>query len=130
MVPNEADKDACVCCEAPKPGSAPKKPAAPASNPAFSIQPGGGFKFGSAVTSSTPATSGFTFGGDKSSTTTSVGGFKFGGTPSAEPAVTAPAGFKFGSSVVGEKDDQHQPFKFGEVKTKSGGDEECTSESG
>jgi hypothetical protein len=53
MVSNEADKDACVCCETPKPGSTAKKisafdnPNKPVSG--FSMGTGGGFKFGSSV---------------------------------------------------------------------------------
>ena len=75
MVPNEADKDSCVCCETPKPGSAPKKAASAFDNPAkanavFAVAPGGGgggggFKFGSGAAASPPTggASGFTFGG-------------------------------------------------------------------
>ena len=72
MVPNDADKDACVCCEAPKPGAAPKKAAVSAfdnpskANAAFAVSSGGGggFNFGSGAAPSTGgAGGGFSFGG-------------------------------------------------------------------
>ena len=71
MVPNDADKDACVCCETPKPGAAPKKAAVSAfdnpskANAAFAVSSGGGgFNFGSGAAPSTGgAGGGFTFGG-------------------------------------------------------------------
>ena len=74
MVPNDADKESCVCCESPKPGSSTAKKAPSSSafdnpgkaNAAFAVTPGGGggFKFGAAATTtSTPAGGGFTFGG-------------------------------------------------------------------
>ena len=72
MVPNDADKESCVCCETPKPGSAPKKATSAFDNPAkanavFDVASGGGggFKFGSGAAASPPTggASGFTFGG-------------------------------------------------------------------
>ena len=74
MVPNEADKESCVCCETPKPGSTAKKSSSAFDNPnkggaAFAVAPGGGFKFGAGAASTTapPSGSGFTFGGGTAS---------------------------------------------------------------
>ena len=80
MVGNDAEKDKCVCCEAPKPGAEPKKNDGITSNPLGTIAPGGGFKFG--VTSSgasNPAapTLGFQFATSTSSDVKPQG-FKFG----------------------------------------------------
>ena len=77
MVTNDADKESCPCCEAPKPGSTAKKaPSSAFDNPgkanaAFAVTPGGGgFKFGAAASTTSPAAAGGGAGG---------GGFIFGG---------------------------------------------------
>ena len=87
MVPNDAEKDACVCCETAKPGSVPKKKEATA---AFgSIAPGGGFTFGGASASSaqSSSTSGFIFGGSGGEPTK---GFTFGADSSKGGNTAAP----------------------------------------
>ena len=78
MVPNPADKDQCMCCSEPKPGSKPKA-AVPPPSLGGSVT-GSGFKFGNIESSSTSTSTGFTFGSTSASsevskTTTSV---KFG----------------------------------------------------
>ena len=62
MVPNDADKESCVCCETPKPGSTAKKAPSAFDNPskanaAFAAAPGGGggFNFGTAGATSPPS---------------------------------------------------------------------------
>jgi len=78
MISNDADKEKCVACETPKPGS---KPIESSEKPTFSIGKEGGFKFGGATSSSqTPAAgSGFTFG-EKAvgAAPSAVAGFTFG----------------------------------------------------
>ncbi len=95
MVPNDADKDNCVCCEALKPGATAKKTGTGAGATGFgTIAPGGGFKFVGASTGST-ASSGsfgstsdaggkFKFGAAAASTDSSIGGFKFGSSNTSE----------------------------------------------
>ena len=64
MIQNDADKDACVCCTEPKPGTAKKPPPDPFNKPAATSSIGSvttsGFKFGSTPSSSSG--SGFSFG--------------------------------------------------------------------
>ena len=82
MVPNDADKESCVCCETPKPGSTAKKAPSAFDNPskanaAFAAAPGGGggFNFGTAGATSPPTggAGGFTFGGGGGGGTSTAG---------------------------------------------------------
>ena len=82
MVPNDADKESCVCCETPKPGSTAKKAPSAFDNPskanaAFAAAPGGGggFNFGTAGATSLPTggAGGFTFGGGGGGGTSTAG---------------------------------------------------------
>lgn len=65
MVPNDPDKEQCICCSEPKPGCKPKaadsssKPSAPGSVTSS------GFKFGSSSAPSNPASSGFNIGSNE-----------------------------------------------------------------
>ena len=95
MVPNDADKDECVCCSEPKPGSKPKPKATPAfgastANPAFASVTTSGFKFGASDSnSSNTAASGFKFGSGPATTTDNSAkptGFTFGSEKSTKPA--------------------------------------------
>jgi len=126
MITNQPDKEKCVACETPKPGSKPKE-----NVPAFSLNKSSEFKFGSADMSDSNKTSGFKLGESKpsddasvgvaksgfmfSSSTDKVGGFsastdKPGGfTFGSSTATTANAGFSFGSSTTTAA----KPFSFG-----------------
>jgi len=82
MVQNDNDKESCVCCSEPKPGSKAKK--------SDEVKDLGG-----SITSS-----GFKFGSGTASTTPDNGGFKFGVSSSAgitNSTQAASTGFQFGS---------------------------------
>ena len=96
MVPNDADKDQCVCCSEPKPGSKPKASATPAfggstANPAFASVTTSGFKFGASDSNSSNTASTFKFGSGPAASATSDSsakptGFTFGSEKSTKPA--------------------------------------------
>jgi len=117
MLSNDADKDKCVACEAPRPGVKVVS-AEPEAKPSFSFGESGGFKFG---TTSQPQTtsniSGFKFGSSDSSDTKpdANAGFKFGSTESPKP-VEANGGFKFGSSEPSKPAEEANGFKFGSTE--------------
>ena len=103
MVGNDAEKDTCVCCEAPKPGAASKKNDTLTRNSLGAIAPGGGFTFGPGpVGVSSSSASGFTFGPGP------------GGAPSSS---VSGSGFTFGKST--SSNSQSQGFKFGTESTTS-----------
>ena len=83
MVANDNDKDSCVCCSEPKPGSKPKKSEESTKDLGGSIT-SAGFKFG--------------VSGTTSSSTDNGSGFKFGEVSGSAQSDTA-TGFKFGSST-------------------------------
>jgi len=117
MLSNDADKDKCVACEAPRPG-AKVVSAEPESKSTFSFGESGGFKFG---TTSQPQTSsnisGFKFGSSDTPDTKpeANAGFKFGSTESPKP-VEANGGFKFGSSEPSKPAEEANGFKFGSTE--------------
>jgi len=117
MLSNDADKDKCVACEAPRPG-AKVVSAEPEAKSTFSFGESGGFKFG---TTSQPQTtsniSGFKFGSSDTPDTKpeANAGFKFGSTESPKP-VEANGGFKFGSSEPSKPAEEANGFKFGSTE--------------
>ena len=115
MVPNDADKDQCVCCSEPKPGSKPKASATPAfgsstANPAFASVTTSGFKFGAS---------------DSNSSNNAASTFKFGSGPATSSTTDSsakPTGFTFGSTEKSTKpaEPESKP-KTSEVSETSSG---------
>ena len=117
MVPNDADKDECVCCSEPKPGSKPKASATPAfggssaANPAFASVTTSGFKFAASDSNSSNTASTFRFGSGPATSNASDSsakptGFTFGSGPAAPTTTDSsakPTGFTFGSTEKSTK---------------------------
>merc|ERR1719158_2516719 len=119
MVSNPGDRMTCIACESPRPGAAPIAAPAEEKQPAQTFQFGssGGFKFGSADSSSKPDTSasnnGFKFGSSAQSSEepNPSGGFSFG---AAKESTESSSGFKFGSTAESnEEPKQRAGFSFG-----------------
>jgi len=108
MISNDASRDTCIACEAPRPGLKIEKPTAVTeSTPSFSFGEGGGFKFGG-----DPA---------PSQTSNPLVGFKFGSSGLSDTQSTSAfsGGFKFGSSESTDKGSEIGGFKFGTSKESS-----------
>ena len=95
MVPNPADKDACMCCSEPKPGSKPKAVVPPPS--LGGTVTGSGFKFGGNIESSSSSTS---------------TGFSFGSTSASTEVSKTPSSVKFGSSEIKTTEDTTKKGDF------------------
>ena len=115
MVSNPLDRDTCLACEAPRPGSKPtEKPAPPV--PSFGI--GGGFKFGAATSSAKTSGSLFSFGAaskteveDKEVKST---GFSFGTNGTSETSQEEKTGgFSFGPPALSAPPPSEGGFSFG-----------------
>jgi len=110
MVSNVPDKESCVSCETPKPGSKPKEPAAATSTSTFSFGKSGGFSFaGGKDSSSEPPKSGFSFGSSSNSEKPeATGGFSLAANPPPAAAAASSGGFSFAPKAT----DASKPFSF------------------